>query len=339
MNKILSVVLLCVGFVFADNFETSQKKSETIKMQTTVGEAAVNNILKAYFGGTHEIPVNGMGNITLTIKDMGIDIQNNNDIVFGYDMTITSDFQSTLSQLSGGHIKDNLNINGAISTKTVKRTVDNAVEKTKNAIVVLLDLNSAIEKMLNKHGIKEVPVMSAIKDFFVKKEAQVEGKLELWRQEYSTLLNAYVNKLETPLDINITSMKIDLALKNDCIVIGLEAKVQSEMQYFSFLGWKENPEIFHIISNKEFKLLKVEFWTMIRHDQPSLMYVCRTSNFGKDDEYREDYDIYQYCTDYNSATAVGHMKDFITYNNIKMNFTVLTKHGGIVTIGKELNKW
>ena len=241
-------------------------------------------------------------------------------------MTITSDFQSTLSQLSGGHIKDNLNINGAISTKTVKRTVDNAVEKTKNAIVVLLDLNSAIEKMLNKHGIKEVPVMSAIKDFFVKKEAQVEGKLELWRQEYSTLLNAYVNKLETPLDINITSMKIDLALKNDCIIIGLEAKVQSEKQYFTIEGWPNDAYNMHIVSNKEFKILNMSYHVLAYHSMVNPEIRCQ----DLPSESNTDFNITNIC-DWNSKWV----QSSLTGKDCILRITVQTKHGGVITIEKD----
>ena len=235
-------------------------KSVVVKLQTQVGETAVNNVLNAYFAGKHVIHIKDKGNVNITLNGdkFGIDIQENDDVVFGYDLTITSDFQSSLSQISGGRINGELNINGAISAKTVKRTIENAVEKTKNAVVVLLDVNSIIEKILNKHGIKEVPIMSAIKDFFVKKESQIDGKMELWRQDYSSLLNTYVNKVEDNFDLKITDMKLGLALENDNIVINFEVVVQSEKQRFWFEGEFSDYANMTLKSNKEFQLIELD---------------------------------------------------------------------------------
>ncbi len=328
MKKIILTIAFVVATLWADDENNNSRiKSAVVKMQTLVGETAVNNILKAYFAGKHEISVKDMGNITLTLNDekFGIDIQENDDIVFGYDMTITSDFQSSLSNISGGRISGELNIKGAISAKTVKRVADNAVEKTKSAIVILLDLNSAIEKMLNKHGIKEVPIMSAIKDFFLKKEAEIDGKIELWRQEYSTLLNVYINKVEAPLDLKILDVNLNLSLNNDNIVVDFEAEIQSEKQYFWMEGNYKDFANMSLNSNKEFQLIEVDLVDDIHKTgrNPSLFAVVKCSNISK--ERRNFFNLKEVCGEF--PEKVPYLYGF---------FRVRTKHGGILLFSRRI---
>ena len=329
IKKLLFFVMFFAAVLWAqDDDNNLGVKSAVIKLQTQVGETAVNNVLKAYFVGKYVVPVKDKGNINITLNGdkFGIDIQENDDVVFGYDLTITSDFQSSLSQISGGRINGELNINGAISAKTVKRTIENAVEKTKNAVVVLLDLNSVVEKILNKHGIKEVPIMSAIKDFFVKKESQIDGKIELWRQDYSTLLNAYVNKVENNFDLRITDMNLGLALENDNIVVNFEVVIQSERQRFWFEGEFSDYANMTLKSNKEFQVLEaclVNDLHKIGADICALA-LMKCSNVPEDRKILYNYNIRELCgTPPKTAYLYGY-------------FRVKTQHGGILLFSRRI---
>lgn len=273
IKKLLFFVIFFAAVLWADDNSDPGIKSAVIKLQTQVGETAVNNVLNAYFAGKHVIPVKDKGNITLTLNEnkFGIDIQEKDNVVFGYDLTIATDFQFSL--MSGERVNGKLSINGemdvsgAISAKTVKQTIDNIVEQSKNVIVVLLDLNSIIEKILNKHGIKEVPVVSAIKDFFLKKEMLVEGKMELWRQDYSSLLNDYINKVESNFDLKIIDMDLGLAFEKDNIVVTFEVEVQSERQRFWFEGEFNDYANMTLNSNKEFQLLELDMVYDMAHGE------------------------------------------------------------------------
>ncbi len=328
IKKLLFFVMFFVAILWAEDDDNNNLgiKSAVVKLQTQVGETAVNNVLNAYFAGKHVISIKDKGNINITLNGdkFGIDIQKNDDVVFGYDLTITSDFQSSLSHISGGRINGELNINGAISAKTVKRTIENAVEKTKNAVVVLLDINSIIEKILNKHGIKEVPIMSAIKDFFVKKESQIDGKIELWRQDYSTLLNTYVNKIEDNFDLKITDMKLGLALENDNIVVTFEAVVQSEKQRFMLDGDYRDYAKITFSSNKEFEIIEaclVDDIHKVGHN-PCAFALVKCSNIPKEKHFL--YNLKDICGDDPKAAYL------FAY------FRVKTKYGGILLFWRRL---
>lgn len=249
------ILVFFVGTLFAKDDGNEQSKAFPIKMQTRVGEAAINNVLMTYFGGSHEILVKDKGSIELIIKNMGIDIQKNKEVVFGYDMTIVYTFMPEKSEI---HLGGNISIKGAISLKTVKRTIENAVDKVESAVVVLLDLNRTVEVVLNKHGITNVPVMMAIKEFFARKKLLIDDKIELWHQDYSSLLNAYVNKAETVLDLKITDMNLSLVLVEDNVVVNYEADIQSEKQYFWIDGKYSDYVNMKIKSNKEFQLINVD---------------------------------------------------------------------------------
>lgn len=330
IKKLLFFVIFFAAVLWADDNSDPGIKSAVIKLQTQVGETAVNNVLNAYFAGKHVIPVKDKGNINITLNGdkFGIDIQENDDVVFGYDMTIAADFQFSL--MSGERINGKLSINGemnvsgAISAKTVKQTIDNVVEQSKNVIVVLLDLNGIIEKILNKHGIKEVPVVSAIKDFFLKKEMLVEGKIELWRQDYSSLLNDYINKVEDKFDLKIIDMDLGLILENDNIVINIEAEIQSEKQNFMLDGDYRDYAKITFSSNKEFEVIEACLVNDLHKvgQKPCELAIAKCSNIPKGKHFF--YNIKDMCGD-DPKTAY-----LFAY------FRVRTKYGGILLFWRRL---
>ena len=328
IKKVLLTIASTVAVLFASDYEKEQSKLVSVKMQTRVGEAAINNILMSYFGGKHDILVKDKGSIGLDIKDIGIDIQENSEIVFGYDMTIAYDFEPDKPNI---RLNGNFPIKGAISTKVVKQAAEDVAEKTENAIAVLLDLNRAIEEMLVKHGIDETPIISAIKKFFEKKEKQVDGKIALWRQNCSTLVNAYVDKTENVLDLKILDVKLNLTLNDDSVIIDFEAKVQSEKQFFRLEGWVENPDKLHIVSNKEFQITKINYrlWPNRSMVIGSVLRSCKNIPL----EIKKDFDLYEICEE--EPTSI---KYSIEQRDFSMDITVKTKHGGIITIEKMLDR-
>ena len=324
IKKIIMTIAISIATIWAADYEKEQRMTVPVKMETRVGETAINNVLMTYFGGIHKILVKDKGSIELSIKNMGIDIQENKDVVFGYDMTIAYTYMSEKPEI---HLNGEFPLKGAISSKNVKETVENAEDKIRNAIVILLDLNKAVGAILDKHGISEAPVMSAIKDFFAKKEFLVDGKLELWRQNYGTLLNAYANKTETALDIKILSVKSNLTLDEDCVIIGFEMNVQSEKQFFQLDGWVDNPEKLHIISNKDFQLVEIKYTIMPDYS----LFVFEESCDDVPLVFLKDVDVYEVC-----SSGAWKIKDSIRGRNFVIKIKLRTLYGGIILLEKEL---
>lgn len=327
IKKIIMTIAISIATIWAADYEKEQRMTVPVKMETRVGETAINNVLMTYFGGIHKILVKDKGSIELSIKNMGIDIQENKDVVFGYDITIVYTYMSEKPEV---HLNGEIPLKGVISSKNVKETVENAEDKIRNAIVILLDLNKAVGAILDKHGISEAPVMSAIKDFFAKKEFLVDGKLELWRQNYGTLLNAYANKTEAALDIKILSVKSNLTLDEDCVIVDFESEIQSEKQFFKFDGWVSNPEKLQIVSNKEFKIIKINY-RLLPNNSMAIGSVLRSCK-NIPSVSKKDFNLYELCSD--EAESI---KRSIEFHDFSIDITVKTQYGGIITIEKMLN--
>lgn len=230
MKKIVLLTFIFVSLLFADDYKTPSRESGTIKMQTLVGEAAINNVLTAYFAGSHKISIAGHDEVILVVNKFGIDIQGKNEIVLGFDMKVN----------------DNV-IEGAIP---IQGTF--LVRQTKNAYVVLMNLGDAIENILTAHGVSTQPVKSAIKSFFSPFE---ETMVELWRQTYGALLDNYFNKLEKKYDLSVTKdPQIELLIGDEpnSLAVNLEMELESEKQTFILKDFK-------LVSNKEFEIIEINF--------------------------------------------------------------------------------
>ena len=311
MKKIALLMFTFISFLFADNYSTPFRKSGTIKMQTLVGEAAINNVLTAYFAGSHKISIAGNDDVLLEINKLGIDIQGKNEVVLGFDMKVND------------HV-----IEGAIPIQGAF-----LVQQTKKAYVILMNLGDAIEDILTTHGVSTQSVKSAIKSFFSPFE---ETTVELWRQTYGALLDNYFNKLEKKYDLSVTKdPQIELLIGNEpnSIAVHLEMELESEKQYFILKdwmqtdGWFRDPQTFNIISNKPFRLLKIRFQIMPNHSLLPIVELCK----GVSSEYNVSFDIYEACSE-----SVKRIKDSIKNRDFKIDITVKTAQGGIITIEKEL---
>lgn len=219
MKRILWIFLICSHFLFGADYGKPERSSLSVEMRTLVGETAINNVLMSYFSGTHEIVAKNVGTIVLTVNNLGIDIRGKDDVVFGYDLMLASDFQSELSHIAGGAIRGEMPIRGAIS-----------LQELKNAYVVVMNLNEVMGKILEQFHVTNLPIVSSLKTFF----SPSNGVVELWRQKYSTLLDAYVNKLEKPLDLAIAEKELTFSIGEieDNIAVDLKLQLESERQYF-----------------------------------------------------------------------------------------------------------
>lgn len=229
MKKIVLLITIFVSFLFADDYTTPSKKSGTIIMQTLVGEAAINNVLTAYFAGSHKISIAGHDDVILEVNKLGIDIQGKNEVVLGFNLKVNDEV-----------------IEGAIPIPEAF-----LVRQTKNAYVVLMNLGDAIENILTAHGVSTQSVKSAIISFF----SPFEGTMvELWRQTYGALLDNYFNNLEKKYDLIVTkSPQIKLLIGNEpnSIVINLAMILESEKQTFILKDFK-------LISNKKFEIIEID---------------------------------------------------------------------------------
>lgn len=219
MKRILWTFLICSQFLFGADYSKPEKSSHSVKMQTLVGETAINNVLMSYFSGTHEITVEKIGSIVLTVNNLGIDIRGKDDVVFGYDLVLASNFQSELSHIAGGAIRGEMPIRGAISLLELK-----------DAFAVVMNLGDVIDKILEQHHVTDFPIVSSLKSFF----SPSNGGVELWRQKYSTLLDAYVNKLEKPLDLSVAEKELTFSVGEveDNVALDLTLLMESEKQHF-----------------------------------------------------------------------------------------------------------
>lgn len=314
MKRILWIFLICSHFLFGADYGKQERSSLSVEMRTLVGETAINNVLMSYFSGTHEIVVKNVGTIVLTVNNLGIDIRGKDDVVFGYDLLLASDFQSELSHIAGGAIRGEMPIRGAIS-----------LQELKDAYVVVMNLNEVMEKILEQFHVANLPIVSSLKTFF----SPPNGTVELWRQKYSTLLDAYVNKLEKPLDLAIAEKELTFSIGEieDNIAVDLKLQLESERQYFWIDGLVKNSNVLNICSNKDFKLSKITFQIMPNHSLVPIVEKCK----GENNEYRQCFNLYDFCKE-----DLFRMTQSINAGDFAIGVTVKTKQGGIVTVDGEV---
>lgn len=310
MKRILCILLICSHFLFGADYFKPERISLPIKMQTLVGETAINNVLMSYFSGTHEIDVDNIGTIVLTVNNIGIDIRGKDDVFFGYDLILASNFLSELSDIAGGAIRGEIPIQGAVSLRELQ-----------DAYVIVMNLGEVVDKILEHYHVTNVSIVSSLKNFF----SQTNGAVELWKQKYSTLLDAYVNKLEKPLDLVIAEKELTLSIGEveDNISLDLKLLLESEKQYF----WIEKNDVdkldVTINSNKNFQGLTL---FLIYNDYSPTNFTGFIECPRLSEKSIRTVNLKDVCDDFSNISA----------KTIKMFFKLKTKHGGILQLEKTL---
>lgn len=292
MRKIALLIFIFTSSLFADAYSTPSRESGTIKMQTLVGEAAINNVLTAYFAGSHKISIPGHNDVSLVVNKLGVDVQGKNEIVFGYDMEI-----------------DNNAIKGAIPIQGAF-----LIRQTSNAYVIFMNLGDVIEEVLTDYGISSQSIKSAIKSFFSPFE---ETMVEIWRQTYGALLDNYFNKLEKNYDLIVTkNPQIDLLIGDEpnSIAVNLEMELESEKQTFIVKDFK-------LVSNKKFEIIEMVM------DAFNSSYGSRKCIGGTSNENNQ-IDLKKLCPYFYDLQQL--LTPFV-------GFKIRTKHGGIITIIKNIH--
>lgn len=315
IKKIVIMIVISIALIWAADYDKAEKKSASIKIQTRVGEAAINNVIMSYFAGKHEIPVDGMGNITLVVNKLGIDIQGEDKIALGYDMMITSDFLSEISNMSNGLIK------GEVPFKDVIMVRESDLN---DAYVAVMSIEKTLDIIFALAGIKNNAVTGSIKKFF----SNINGEIELWKQEYGALLKKYVNKSEQILDIAVKNVEMSYSVGKieDNVEINLEMNLESEKQYFWIEGEYSDYENMTFNSNKEFQGRESKLSYGVKTGRPPREFFksieCENIPAGK-------------IFSFNIKDACGDKPQRLI-SSMKTNFRVQTKHGGILVIRRNL---
>lgn len=315
IKKIVMTIAISIAIIWAADYDKAEKKSASIKIQTRVGEVAINNVIMSYFAGKHEIPVDGLGNITLVVKSMGIDIQGEDKIAFGYDMTITSDFLSEISNISNGLIK------GEIPFKDVIIVRESSLN---DAYVTVMSIGKTLDAIFSLAGITNNSITSTIKKFF----SNIDGEIELWKQEYGVLLNSYVSKSEQLLDISVKNVEMSYSIGKveDNVEINIKMDLESEKQYFWIDGEYSDNENMTFNSNKEFWGRESKLLYGVKTGHPPIEVFrsieCENIPAGK-------------IFSFNIKDACGDKPQRLI-SSMKTNFRVQTKHGGILIIRRNL---
>lgn len=314
MKKIVLTIVISIVALWADDYDKVEKKSASIKMQTRVGEAAINNVIMSFFSGKHVIPVKGLGNIILIVNNLGIDIQGKNKVVFGYNMTITSDFLSDISNKTNGLIEGEVPFKDAIMVRE---------SDVNDAYITVMSIGKTLDLIFSLAGITNNTVVSSIKDFF----SNINGEIELWKQKYSSLLNNYIKQSEPVLDISVKNVNLAYSIGeiDDHVEINLEIDLESEKQYFWIEGKYNDYDNMTFNSNKEFqgRESKLLYGVMIGHPPMEVFssIECENIPIGK---------IYKF----NIKEACGDKPKSIS--SLRTVFRVQTKHGGILEIMRRL---
>lgn len=293
IKKIFAITMFSAALIMG-----AEVKSGTVKMQTRIGETAINNVLDTYFAKTYEIPVKGMGNISLKVNSFGVDIQGKNAVAVGYDMVITSDFLSQISNISHGLIKGEIPYKDAIMVRE---------SDLKDAYVTVMGITNTLDAILSLAGITDNVITSSIKNAL----SNAKGEIELWRQQYSLLLEGYMKSAASNFDIEIKDVDLSYSVGDvaDNVVITLKLDIESEKQHF-WVGTVGSDKILY--SNKGFRMLSGSYAGMLP------LGFCAESP----KELTTAYNLTKGCA-----------SDLVPYGT----FRIKAKHGGIITLKNPTN--
>lgn len=314
MKKILLILFCSLSLLSAEDYGESIKISAPVKMQTLIGEMAVNNILNAYLGGEHKVSVADKGLLSVDIRNIGIDIQGKDSVVFGYDFSVGADF----GVISSGAKK--VPLQGTVSFRD-----EISIDEVQDAYVVTMRLNKTLDSIFALHGIDIQQVSEAIRKVF-----SVNGNpIELWRQKYSELIRASLQKVESGLDLAVKrrDVKLSIGEVKDHIAIDLELELESEKQYFWIEGSLDGMDL-ALASNKNFKTLYMDFVSM-----ESFLIGYRNTCSVEPTISRAKLNLIAAC-----KNDVEKLKAAVRFESVKLYFRVKAEHGGILSFSREIKR-
>lgn len=308
------MALLSYSVLLAEDFNKPQETTTTFKMQTRIGETAINNILMAYFGGNHEFHVENLGDISLKVNDIGIDIQGENQIAFGYDLILSVNIPSEKLSFSERSLKGAFQVQGAISVQDIQ-----------NSYVAWMNFGEIVNFILTENQIDSKFIAKTLESFF----STQNGLVELWKQTYSSLLRNSLISAASSFDSELINRKMSYSIGkiDDMISIDLEVELKSKLQYF----WTEEDamqEKFFLISNKNFKVLSISFYAM-----GDFMIGYRNSCQEYPNMELQKIDVYEAC-----ENDIEKLKAALEFGSVTVYIRVKTKHGGILLLTREISK-
>lgn len=315
MKQLLLAMVLCCTSLFAADYKNPVTTNTNVSLQATVGEAAVNNILATYFNGqVKQMDVAGnKGTVTVTIKNVGIDIQGPNKVIANLSFLVSTNVPS-IPELSLSNVPIDMNV--PLKESFVVGTVD-------QAYVVFMSLKSAVDYALKEAMpvfklVNCEPVAEAIANAFnivetkyvVPVQSTVQNResyFAVWKQNFGSLLKERLDKVNQDSDFRIIGFSAILNVGGmaDHLTLTFNATIQVTNQYFLFEGGV-------LSSNKEFTLLSIVGMPVMcfanGSEQPAL-----------------SVNAVDFCKDHGRSDVTGSVLKSIH------SYKVKTKHGGIIT--------
>ena len=234
------------------DFSNQQEMIRPVKVQSNIGEAAINKILNHKLAKSYDVVIPNFGPLKITINNIGIDVQGKDKVVFGYEFQLDYNFVSGLpKELAGKVFLGEKRFSDEITVKT------DALK-----IKTIINFDNTIDAVLDQYDFG--PLKTPIKNEFKK----IFAPVDICVQEYSTIMKAYLERVSTEklekFDMYVKSYYVNVAVGDvvDNISVSFVANIASNNQTFSF-DFKNGI----ISSNKEFSINFINFLKSAPVDQ------------------------------------------------------------------------
>ena len=310
MKKIILIFLSFVSIAFSVDFESSVEKNGLVRIQSDIGEAAINKALMYKLAKSYDVNIPNLGPMKITVNKIGVDIQGKDMVVLGYDLKFDVDISSVLPEAIRQPLVGEINY---VDQITVRADVSELVttvnfDKTIDALVASLNL-----------GFLETPIKNQLKNIF--------KPVDICSQKYGEMLTSYVKnaangKLEQfDMYMKNFNYKVIVGEKDNYVSIYLYAFIASKNQTFSFDGAT-------LSSNKEFSIEKITYVPYIPFGEQKS---CNLPSVPTGDDGKPVFpEMIPYKTrvmveSYNLKEACNESKGFINVN-------LQTKFGGVTSM-------
>lgn len=300
------------------DFRNQQEMIRPVKVQTNIGEAAINKILNHKLAKSYDVVIPNFGPLKITINNIGIDVQGKDKVVFGYEFQLDYNFVSGLpKELAGKVFLGEKRFSDEITVKT------DALK-----IKTIINFDNTIDAVLDQYDFG--PLKAPIKNEFKKIFAPVDISV----QKYSTIMKTFLKEASTEklekFDMYVKSYYVDVAVGDvvDNVSVYFVANIASKNQTFSF-------EKGVLSSNKEFNIRKIRFKGSFPYNYKKNCDIHLQDNNVENDSSVTDVSVREMITQYNLREACK--SDRFGYLRGDATVTLQTKLGGLFTLSIELN--